>query len=75
MCYQSLELFEDIGVEEVSAASLLSQIELECDEAMFADCLGHSAGSTEHLDEERAGYQMEISRIGSGVSACLLGTD
>jgi len=69
MCYELSQLFQDVRMQEVSATTLLCEIELKCVEAMFTDSLSHTPRSAEHLDEERARDQVEVSLLGAGVSA------
>ena len=75
MCYELSQLFQDVRTQEVSATTLLCEIELNCVEAMFASSLSHTPRYAENPNEERAGYQREISLFGSCVSAWLCGTD
>ena len=69
VCYELSQLFQNVRMQEVSATTLLCEIELKCVESMFTDSLSHTPRSAEHLDEERARDQVEVSLLGAGVSA------
>ena len=65
-------------MQDVSSATLLGEVEFESIKAFLAHALGHSAGTAESLDEEWAGYEVEVSRPGTNVSTlwlCSFGTD
>ena len=65
---ECLQLMQRTGVQYVSTAALWSEIKLECIDASCTDTGGHAARPTEGFNEEGAGYQVEVSRLNTGVS-------
>ena len=48
------QFLEEVGVSEISAASFVREIELECSDPMLSANIGKSSGTTKHFDGEQA---------------------
>ena len=64
----AMNVFNSCGVLACSTAALWSGIKLKCIDAPCTDTGGDAARSTEGFNEEWAGYQVEVSRLNTGVS-------
>ena len=65
---QTLELVQDVCVQDVASPTFLCEIELKSVDALLAQTCSHAAGATDSPNKEWTRDQVEVSRLGSNVS-------